>query len=63
MPRAPRLQFEGAFYHVYHRGNRREPIFWDDQDYFRFEAVMLEAIAEQLGKCRKRHDRTSPPLL
>jgi hypothetical protein len=24
MPRPPRLQYEGAFYHVYTRGNRRK---------------------------------------
>lgn len=44
MPRAPRVQFAGAFYHVYHRGNRRQPIFLDDQDYARFETFMLEAM-------------------
>src|SRR5437879_5707562 len=43
MPRAPRIQFEGAFYHIYDRGNRRERIFLDDADYARFERMMLEA--------------------
>tara|TARA_R110000850_G_scaffold141810_1_gene263829 strand:- start:1745 stop:2809 length:1065 start_codon:yes stop_codon:yes gene_type:complete len=32
MPRAPRIQYEGAIYHVMARGNRREPIVFDDQD-------------------------------
>ena len=32
-PRPPRLEFEGAFYHVYNRGNRKERIFWMDKDY------------------------------
>jgi putative transposase len=44
MPRSARLQFEGAFYHVYHRGNRCQPIFLDDFDYARFEAYLFEAM-------------------
>ena len=32
MPRAPRIQYEGAICHVMARGNRREPIVFDDQD-------------------------------
>src|SRR4029077_14203281 len=42
MPRQPRIQYEGACYHVFHRGNRRERIFWDEADYARFEGIMLE---------------------
>ena len=44
MPRPSRIQFEGAFYHVYHRGNRRERIFWGDPDYIKFEEIMIEAM-------------------
>ena len=44
MPRPPRLQYEGAFYHVFHRGNRRERIYWDDADYAKFEEFMIEAM-------------------
>ncbi len=44
MPRPPRLQFNGAFYHVFHRGNRRERIFWNDADYAKFEEFMIEAM-------------------
>lgn len=32
MPRAPRLEFKGAIYHVMARGNRREDIVRDDED-------------------------------
>ncbi len=32
MPRKPRLQLAGGFFHVFGRGVRREPIFWDDED-------------------------------
>ena len=44
MPRPPRLQYPGAFYHVFHRGNRKERIFWDDLDYEKFEEFMIEAM-------------------
>jgi putative transposase len=44
MGRPPRIQFEGACYHVYHRGNRRERIFWEDADYAKFEGFMIEAM-------------------
>jgi len=41
-PRPPRLEFEGACYHVYNRGNCRERIFWDDTDYREFEDFLLD---------------------
>lgn len=33
MPYPPRVCFEGAIYHVTMRGNNREAVFGDDQDY------------------------------
>jgi putative transposase len=42
MPRPRRLQFEGAFYHVYNRGNRRERLFHTRDDYREFEAMLLD---------------------
>jgi len=42
MPRPPRLQFEGALYHAYTRGNRRERTFLDDADYKEFEDDLLD---------------------
>jgi len=44
MPRPPRIQFEGATYHAFSRGNRREPIFCCEEDYAAFERMMLEAM-------------------
>ena len=44
MPRLPRLQFEGALYHVFSRGNRRERIYETDSDYAMFEKIMIEAM-------------------
>jgi putative transposase len=32
MARKPRVEFEGALYHVIARGNQRQKIFLDDQD-------------------------------
>jgi REP element-mobilizing transposase RayT len=43
MPRKPRIEYEGAFYHVFGRGNRRERIYWTDGDYAKFEVFMVES--------------------
>jgi len=32
MPRPPRIEYPGAIYHLISCGDRREPIFRDDQD-------------------------------
>ena len=36
MPRPPRVEYAGAFYHVITRGNRRQPIFHKNEDYQKF---------------------------
>ncbi len=36
MPRPPRIEFPGAWYHVYNRGIAKQDIFFDDQDRFLF---------------------------
>lgn len=46
MARKLRLQYPGAIYHVMNRGDRREPIFKDDQDRRRF----METLGEACGK-------------
>lgn len=43
MARKPRIQYEDAFYHAYHRGNRKELIFHNDADYHRFQQFLFEA--------------------
>lgn len=43
MPRAPRIEFEGAIYHVMARGNRREPIVFEDSDRKLFRDTFAEA--------------------
>lgn len=42
MPRSVRIEYAGAVYHVLCRGDRREPIFRDEQDYRCF----LDTLAE-----------------
>ncbi|MGA3142781.1 MAG: transposase [Verrucomicrobiota bacterium] len=46
MARKLRVQYPGAIYHVMNRGDRREPIFKDDQDRRRF----LETLGEACDK-------------
>lgn len=48
MPRAPRIQYEGAIYHVMARGNRREPIVFDDEDRHTFVRT-LESACKKSG--------------
>jgi putative transposase len=43
MPRKLRLEYPGAIYHLMNRGDRREPIFKDDDD--------RRAFLELLGEC------------
>ena len=46
MPRKPRIEYEGAVYHVMCRGDRQEAIFRDDADRNRF----LETLWEGCGR-------------
>lgn len=43
MARLPRIEFPGAFYHVTSRGNRKQPIFIDDDDRHFFLNCLREA--------------------
>jgi len=44
MPRAPRMEFPGAFYHLLNRGNYRSPIFSSDGAKAAFEQTLFEAL-------------------
>ena len=46
MARKLRLEYEGAIYHVMSRGDRREPIFQDDQD----REMFLETLGQAAQK-------------
>ena len=43
MPRKPRLEYEGAIYHLMNRGERKGDIVVDDQDRERFLETLGEA--------------------
>ena len=45
MARSIRIEYEGAFYHVMARGNRREDIFLDEEDRGGFLQTLGEACA------------------
>src|SRR6185295_1676823 len=47
MPRKPRIQYEGAIYHLMNRGDRREAIFKSDKD----RALSLETLGTACQKC------------
>ena len=44
MPRAPRIDFPNALYHVISRGNGREDIFWTDDDRLRFLRQLADGL-------------------
>jgi putative transposase len=44
MARALRIQFPGAFYHVTCRGNEQKKIFVNDEDQYRFLALLAESL-------------------
>jgi hypothetical protein len=48
MARKPRVEFEGAFYHVIARGNQRRSIFSDDRH--------REAYLARIERYRKRYN-------
>jgi len=48
MPRALRIEYEGALYHVMNRGDRREEIFLGDED----RLLFLKTLEEACGKSR-----------
>lgn len=47
MPRKPRIEFEGAIYHVMSRGNRRDDLFLDDRD----RELFLDTLDEACTRC------------
>lgn len=48
MPRKPRIEFPGAFYHIIARGNRKEPIFLNDAD--------RKHMLDKLKRYKKRYN-------
>jgi hypothetical protein len=50
MARPIRIQYPGALYHVMARGNRRQPVFGDDQDRNLFLNALGEAFVDKLER-------------
>jgi putative transposase len=48
--RKPRLEFEGAFYHVIARGNHRQKVFLDTGDYVRYLKYLGETLRDRCFK-------------
>ena len=48
MARKLRVEYPGAIYHAMNRGDRREPIFADDQDRRLFLGTLGEACEKML---------------
>jgi REP element-mobilizing transposase RayT len=46
MPRGLRIEYEGALYHVMNRGDRRENIFFGDEDRLLFSKTLEEACGK-----------------
>lgn len=46
MPRPPRPQGEGLIYHSLNRGNNRQPVFEEEEDF----AVCLHALGQTKGR-------------
>ena len=44
MARPLRIEFSGALYHVTSRGDRREPIFEDDEDRRMYLRTLAEVV-------------------
>ncbi len=51
MPRAPRIQFPGATYHVTTRGVRKAPIFTDTRDRLRFGQLLTGVVDRFDWRC------------
>ena len=43
MPRQLRIEYPGAFYHVYSRGNQKQPIFFSDDDRYYYLNILRQA--------------------
>jgi putative transposase len=42
MARKPRIEFDGAFYHVLTRGNQKQNIFLEEEDYHKYLQILID---------------------
>ncbi|SRR5258706_343968 len=59
MARPLRLEFAGALYHLTARGDRREPIFLDDEDRSAFIELLAKEVRHGLAQ-KQVLDRSHP---
>lgn len=60
MARPLRIEFSGALYHVTSRGDRREAIYEDDEDWETFLGVLAEVVGRYNWVCHAVTVRTLP---
>ncbi len=60
MARKPRVEFEGATYHVMCRGNHQEAIFKDEADHERFFDTLAEVSGRNGWLIQKKEKGVSP---
>ncbi len=51
MPRSARAEYEPGLYHVYARGNRKEPIYLDDVDRWRYLGMLRKTVNKTGWMC------------
>jgi putative transposase len=51
MPRKPREEVEGATYHVFARGNNKQPIYLDDTDRITYLAMLGRTVGDKRWRC------------
>lgn len=51
MPRRPRAEYESGVYHVYARGNRKQPIYANDADRERYLATLGRITIRMRWRC------------
>src|SRR5262245_18237654 len=51
MPRSKRINYAGAYYHAFFRGNHKKAIFRCDRDRRLFHVRLAEACAESACRC------------
>ena len=47
MPRKPRFFVAGVANHVIQRGNNRDAIFFEDEDYIKYKSILYNAAIKQ----------------
>ena len=63
MPRALRIEYPGAIYHVMNRGDRRGPIFRDDLDHKRFVATLAKVCTKTDWQFTRSASCTASPRI